>query len=159
MIRLYEHGVKLVNGDLVPSDDAASREKTIAYKILRAHSKSDGDRLKITGGSTVGFDGNDALYSLCFPMVELLLLRTPFLPFEVEVFKDNDIGIMCLGIINDELGGLLGDVQVDAFCPRPQRWHPSCPMLLGLLDPVYGMVQRVFITLEFEYFPAKDSAI
>lgn len=47
MIRLYEHGVKLENGGFVPSTDTSAREKTIAYGILRAHSKTGGDKLKI----------------------------------------------------------------------------------------------------------------
>ena len=40
MIEKYSSGVKLVNGIPVPSDrDKASREKTMAYRILRAHEK------------------------------------------------------------------------------------------------------------------------
>ncbi len=47
MIRLYEYGVELKNGSFVKSEEKQNREKTIAYKILRAHSKSGGDKLKI----------------------------------------------------------------------------------------------------------------
>ena len=47
MIRLQEHGVIYKNGELIPSTDTAAREKTIAYKILRAHSATGGDKLRI----------------------------------------------------------------------------------------------------------------
>ena len=47
MIKLYEHGVKLEKGAFVPSSDTEAREKTIAYGILRSHSSTGGDKLKI----------------------------------------------------------------------------------------------------------------
>ena len=47
MIRLHEYGVKYENGQLIKSTDTSAREKTIAYGILRAHSATGGDKLKI----------------------------------------------------------------------------------------------------------------
>lgn len=47
MIKIYDHGVIYKNNAFIASDDVLSREKTIAYGILRAHSKSGGDHLKI----------------------------------------------------------------------------------------------------------------
>ena len=47
MIELHEHGVKYENGRLVRSDDASAKCKTISYGILKAHSVSGGDKLRI----------------------------------------------------------------------------------------------------------------
>ncbi len=50
----------------------------------------------------MGFIGNNTLYRLSPPVVEFLLL-CPLLPaFEVEVFKDDDIGVIAQGKIDDE---------------------------------------------------------
>lgn len=56
MIKLYEKGVKLKNGGFEESADTASREKTIAYKILYAHSKTKGDKLRITFDAMASHD-------------------------------------------------------------------------------------------------------
>ena len=47
MVKLIEHGVKLINGRFEKSTDTQSREKTMAYRILCAHSETKGDKLKI----------------------------------------------------------------------------------------------------------------
>lgn len=47
MIKIHNNGVMYKDGELFPSADTASREKTIAYGILRAHSTGTGQKLRI----------------------------------------------------------------------------------------------------------------
>ena len=59
MIRYHDHAVKLVGGKPKPADpsEKAAREKTIAYRILRAHNVSgDAEKLRLRFDALVSHD-------------------------------------------------------------------------------------------------------
>ena len=92
---------------------------------------------------SVGLIHYHGLDLLASPQMEPLFLRTSPFPCVVQMFKDDYIGIIKDSDVHDEVSSFYGDVLVDTLGFRPESGHLFVSMLLGFLNSVYRMSERV----------------